>query len=300
MAELTPEIVAEVLAVCQAGAEEAAEAIGRALDAKLSVSVGEPGTIDANTLPEEFSGPGLAVVLIAGEVGALWLLPEASGLVPAWCAEPDATGESKLATLAQELGMILLPEQFMPDDFKTARVKNLAGAIRRGGVADGAAVIELTLSDGEKEGISRLIWPTPKPATVVGSAPPKPTAKPQPTAKAKPPTRPKAAQPQATRRPRNARLRDLPNYARSLLRIKVPVVVTLAEQRQKVNRILEFGPGTIIQFDKSCEDMLDMDAGERRIASGEAVKVGDKFGLRITSIVMPEERFHAVKVGASR
>ena len=83
---------------------------------------------------------------------------------------------------------------------------------------------------------------------------------------------------------------DLPPYMRSLLRIKVPVVVTLAE-RQKLNRIVELGPGSIIQFDKSCEEMLDLEVGNQAVACGEAVKVGDKFGLRITAMVLPDERF---------
>ncbi len=88
---------------------------------------------------------------------------------------------------------------------------------------------------------------------------------------------------------------DLPVYSRSLLKIKVPVVVTLASKRQQLSRILEFGPGSIIQFDKSCEEMLDLDIGGRTVATGEAVKVGDKFGLRINSIVLPEERFRPIK-----
>ena len=79
-----------------------------------------------------------------------------------------------------------------------------------------------------------------------------------------------------------------------MLKIKVPLVVTLAEKRQPLGRIVELGPGSIIQFEKSCEEMLDMDVADCRIATGEAVKVGDKFGLRITSIVLPEERFKAV------
>ena len=101
--------------------------------------------------------------------------------------------------------------------------------------------------------------------------------------------------PPAEPRPREARLEDLPDYSRSLLRIKVPVVVTLAEKRQTLGRIVELGPGSIIQFDKSCEEMLEMAVGGHPVATGEAVKVGDKFGLRITSIVLPEERFGPVR-----
>ena len=79
------------------------------------------------------------------------------------------------------------------------------------------------------------------------------------------------------------------------MRIQTPVIVTLARKRQQLKRILELGPGSIIQFDKSCEEMLDLEVGGRVIATGEAVKVGEKFGLRIHSIVLPEERFRPVK-----
>lgn len=94
-------------------------------------------------------------------------------------------------------------------------------------------------------------------------------------------------------------VRDLPYYTRSLLRISVPIVVTLARKKQSLGRILELGPGAIIQFDKSCEEMLELDVGRRPVATGEAVKVGDKFGLRITSIVLPGERFRRVQKAIS-
>jgi len=87
----------------------------------------------------------------------------------------------------------------------------------------------------------------------------------------------------------------LPEYTQSLLHVRVPVVVTLAEKKQALGRILELGPGSIIQFEKSCEEMLELEAGGRAIALGEAVKVGDKFGLRITSIILPDERFKPVE-----
>lgn len=87
----------------------------------------------------------------------------------------------------------------------------------------------------------------------------------------------------------------LPSYIRSLMRINVPAVVTLAGKKSSLSSILEFEPGAIIQFDKSCDEMLDLEVGNHRIAVGEAVKMGDKFGLRVTSMVMPEERFYTAK-----
>lgn len=89
-------------------------------------------------------------------------------------------------------------------------------------------------------------------------------------------------------------VRSLPAYSRSLLRISVPAMVVLAQKRQSLGRIVEFGPGAIIQFEKSCDEMLELHVGGKPIAMGEAVKVGDKFGLRITSMVLPGERFEKV------
>ena len=89
-------------------------------------------------------------------------------------------------------------------------------------------------------------------------------------------------------------LHDLPGYTRSLLRIKVPVNVTLASKRQPVSKILSLSSGTLIQFEKPCEEMLDLCVGNQKVAEGEVVKVGEKFGLRITSFIFPDERFKTV------
>ena len=307
MADLTPDVAAEVVEACRGGAAEAAEALQRALDLEsTSIEVGEPTQVAMASLPDGFDGPGLAVVLTTGGVAAIFAIPESSGLVPEWTAAPDPTGQSKLTTLAQELGMILLPEQFMPEDFQAGRAKGLKGALARGGVVDGAACIPLEITAGAKKGSALLIFPAPKPATVIGnaapepaakpaaSAPPKPAAKPVPKPAPAPSLAPSISQPAPQRPSRTVSVDHLPAYSRSLLRIKVPVVVTLAEKRQPLDQIMELGPGSIIQFDKSCEEMLELAVGGRPVATGEAVKVGDKFGLRINAIKMPDERFERV------
>jgi flagellar motor switch/type III secretory pathway protein FliN len=144
----------------------------------------------------------------------------------------------------------------------------------------------ITTTDGRR-GVARLIWPASKPADLAKAPAPPPAA----AAATKKPVAKTAAATQG----KPVSVRELPVYSRSLLRVKVPVVVTLAQKRQPVSRIVELGPGCIIQFDKSCEEMLDLHLGGRMIANGEAVKVGDKFGLRITNVVLPEERFHPLK-----
>jgi flagellar motor switch protein FliN/FliY len=76
-------------------------------------------------------------------------------------------------------------------------------------------------------------------------------------------------------------LATLPSHVRRLLKINVPVTVTLATQRKPIQEILELGPGSIVKFDKTCDEPLELMVGERVIATGEVVKVGDKFGLRV-------------------
>ena len=87
----------------------------------------------------------------------------------------------------------------------------------------------------------------------------------------------------------------LPPYTQNLLRIKVPMMVTLAQKKQPVRTIVELVPGAIIQFNKSCDEMLELEVSGEPIALGECVKVGDKFGLRVTSVMLPEERFKSVR-----
>ena len=98
----------------------------------------------------------------------------------------------------------------------------------------------------------------------------------------------------ATSSSSNSRFECLPAYSRSLLKVKLPVTVTLATSKTSIGRLLELVPGSILQFKKMCDEALSLEVGGYRVAEGEAVKVGDRFGLRITSMVLPEERFSPV------
>lgn len=346
MSDLSPSQIEAIVAACRANAAEASAAIGRAIDGNYTIEVGSAVALDSMAPGSSWATPGLAVVLVVGNQAALFVIPGSSGMVPAWCDSPDPTGVSKLTTLAQELGMLLLPDDLMPDDFKAAQIKNLWGGIQRGRPAEGAIAIAITLKGEDKSADCLLVWPLTAPGQIVGTNPPSPeasqaaadstgsaananaaasaatehagaasappssaaqttqgtaTAGSAPTGKDPAPQRAetsKAARtfggkPAQPRKP--SRIEELPAYTRSLLKIRVPVIVTLAEKRQPLKRIIELGPGAIIQFDKSCDETLDLQVGDHRVAVGEAVKVGDKFGLRITSMALPDERFEPLR-----
>ena len=299
MAGISPSNREAIEAACLRGAAEAAEAWGRALDAPgIVVQPGQPEPFDSQRLPSGCEGPGLLLVLGVGAQAVLVAVPAGDGLLPSWCQAPDATGVSKLTTLAQELGMILLPEDLAPESFDSRWVPRLADALLQSGLTTEGAQLPLKLAHQGRTGMAWLLWPTAAgEGDSTQSRDSDATATPNPAATAqgtrpvgRPSTPPKPAPPQPRLTPD-----QLPIYSKSLLRIKVPLVVTLARKRQPLGRIVELGPGSIIQFDKSCEEMLDLEIGDCRVASGEAVKVGEKFGLRITSMILPGERFHKLK-----
>jgi len=284
MSDITPEIAADVVAACQAGAEEVAGALGRALDGEFSVSVGEVGSYAADSAPEGFDGAGLAVLLKFGEVGLAAFLPASSGMLPDWTTEPDPTCESKLSTLAQELSMLLVPETMASEEFRAAHVAQLSDAVSAAKVSDGAALVPLEIKAGERSAQLSLVWPLESPeALFPATVDEEETSTAEPAAVAKPvPSGP-------------LDFSSLPAYSRSLLKIEVPVRVVLASRKESLKEIVELASGTIIKFDKGCDELLQLRVGDQAVAEGEAIKVGDKFGLRVMTMLMPDEHFLKAK-----
>ena len=69
-----------------------------------------------------------------------------------------------------------------------------------------------------------------------------------------------------------------------ILRLEVPVIVRLAERKLNMNEVMRLGVGAIIEFFKASDEPLELLINNKVIGAGEAVKVGENFGLRITQI----------------
>ncbi|WDQ16734.1 FliM/FliN family flagellar motor C-terminal domain-containing protein [Rhodopirellula sp. P2] len=78
-------------------------------------------------------------------------------------------------------------------------------------------------------------------------------------------------------------------YQEKVLKIRTTVNVTLAEKKESLRKILSLVPGSMLTFDVHCDRPLELRAGGHPIAIGETVKIGDKFGLRIREIGVPQE-----------
>jgi flagellar motor switch protein FliN len=79
-------------------------------------------------------------------------------------------------------------------------------------------------------------------------------------------------------------------YHQNVLDIRTDVMVTLARKRISVTQLMQLVPGAMIQFDKPCDEPLVLEVLEVPVAHGDAVKVGDKFGLRIRHLHNPHAR----------
>ncbi len=114
------------------------------------------------------------------------------------------------------------------------------------------------------------------------SAPPPPA----PDAEPPPPPNPPAPAPSCAAAPTDK--------LSHLLRIEVPVIVKLAECQMPFHRVISLNTGSIIEFDKPADAMLDLMINNRTIGVGQAVKVGENFGLRIMHIGTLQEKIRAM------
>jgi len=311
MPDLNSSSVDSFFEAVKTGAGESASAFARTFGITITLEPKEHGNFNIENFSSKLNEKGLALLLQVGTQGIAVLIPSSTGLIPSWCAAPDATGKSKLSTFAQEWAMNLAPDDFFPEDFKAAVIQNMSQGLLRAMPELDAGYLELAL--GKEDGSSAsayMVWALSAPELLLEEPAPAFEDIPQapPMGGVPPSFGGGQADPFAGANfgphnfvgagmPQHHRLADLPGYARSVLKVKVPVATILARAKNPIKTVLELGVGSIIQFDKSCDEMLEIEVGQTIvIASAEAVKVGDKFGFRISSIRLPDERFRQVEV----
>lgn len=79
-----------------------------------------------------------------------------------------------------------------------------------------------------------------------------------------------------------------------ILRIEVPLLVQLAERQLTLGEVLELTPGTIIELPKTADEELEILINNKVIGTGNAVKVGENFGIRVRFIGDISQRIAAM------
>ena len=66
-------------------------------------------------------------------------------------------------------------------------------------------------------------------------------------------------------------------------KLPIPVTVRIASKSTRLQEILRLQPGSIIELPKRADEELDVMINSTVIAKGQAVKVGENFGVKITA-----------------
>jgi len=77
----------------------------------------------------------------------------------------------------------------------------------------------------------------------------------------------------------------------SLIRdIEVKLSMEIGHTRVSIDRLLSLIPGSVVELDRMADEPLDVLVNGTLVARGEAVVVGDRFGIRLIEVVSPAAR----------
>lgn len=79
-----------------------------------------------------------------------------------------------------------------------------------------------------------------------------------------------------------------------VLDVTLNLTVQLGATELSIKQILELTRGSVIELDRIAGEPVDLLANGKLIAKGEVVVIEDNFGLRITSIVSPQDRLRGL------
>ncbi len=302
MSEFKPEHLESIAATCSENLAAISESFSQCFDLKHSFIAGEQSGWSADRDSAEFEGPGVLVSLTLGGQGLVVLIP-ASLPLPLWISTPDKSENARLQTLAMEWGMNILPPDLEVDSSSTRYVTNLWEELQRTAPAENARSMEWTSPDPETDTkvteeagaggttVPKLlvVWPVgnPEPVPVV-----------EETAAEISESTGEAGHFGASSDPAFASLGgrslspidDFRERTRRLFHLPVTVSVRLAEKKIPMGQLLSITPGALITFTKPCEDLLDLYINNSRYCRGEAVKIGEKFGLKVHEVGVVEVR----------
>lgn len=275
MSDLAGTSAESIASACGENVAAIAECLNQCFDdSSHELQVGELSQWSAEEPPTGFAGSGLIVACQVGEETLLCAIPQALPL-PAWYRQPGDSEQARLDTLAMEWSMNLLPPELECTKFTTTLCADLQESLKQCEPADDAHLLPLSVDEDASQ--LWLVWPVAKlpvaeetETEVVAEAAPAPPVQ--------------AAAPVASPQPPAARPPAQHDHFARIRSITVPVIVKLAERRIEVSELLSLCPGSIIAFDKPCENLLELLVNDKVYGRGEAIKIGEKFGLKISEI----------------
>lgn len=304
MAQLTAEQVEQIFEACRGNLAAIGEAFGTGLDCKLRLTAGElkPYAVDALGA---FEGPGLTVSFVVGEQGIVFLIPEPLPL-PNWCPQPKSEENNRLQSFAHQLSQHVLPGDLPAERSFATYAANLKGFAEQTSVEATAQLLELAAAnaDGEESDppIAKIavIVPVTFDMAAIDEAINAQMAaaldaeSPGEFPFDDEPTSPEAASPDTaspeTVSPDTGLSLEQALRALRIMNVPVTVSVRLAERKMPLGQIVALAPGALVPFNKSCEELLDLFINNYRYCQGEAIKIGENFGIKVARVAVSDER----------
>lgn len=79
-----------------------------------------------------------------------------------------------------------------------------------------------------------------------------------------------------------------------LFDVQLSIIVEVGRVQMLINDLLELDEESIIELDSMVGQPLDIRANDLLVARGEVIVVDEKFAVRITDIISPDNRFAAL------
>ncbi|MBN2804073.1 MAG: flagellar motor switch protein FliN [Deltaproteobacteria bacterium] len=70
-----------------------------------------------------------------------------------------------------------------------------------------------------------------------------------------------------------------------LMDIPLELTVEIGRRSMTMGELIELTPGTVVELDHGSEENLDIVVNGKLVARGEAVMVGERYGVRVMEII---------------
>ncbi|MBX2837389.1 MAG: flagellar motor switch protein FliN [Gammaproteobacteria bacterium] len=76
----------------------------------------------------------------------------------------------------------------------------------------------------------------------------------------------------------------------------IPVVLSMeiGQTRMTIGEVLKLGKGSIVELQRMADEPLDVLVNGTLVAHGEAVVIGERFGIRLTDVISTNERLNKI------
>lgn len=74
------------------------------------------------------------------------------------------------------------------------------------------------------------------------------------------------------------------NGVDEIMNAQMSITISMGSRHEKIERILNYKVGDVIELDKNVEEALDINVNGRMIASGESIIMDNKLAIRLSKI----------------